>query len=130
MSVELVNKAMHKFLTDPCAQVLCVSGRWGTERPTPGIKRSSWPQLAPCPCRNTLMSACLASRSCDRHPPERLRHTIELKPSTFAKLDQQLSATVGVGVEDLKRHAKKLTNVLANHASVPWVSGLAGAARL
>lgn len=129
MSVELVKEAMHKFLTDPRPQVLCVSGRWGTG------KTHAWNQAVKLAAAETLPMSKYAYVSLFgiKDAADILQiayvNTVELKLSKLAKLDQQLSATVGVSLGDLTRNAKKLANALASHASIPWVSGLGGVAR-
>jgi len=129
MSVNLVKDAMQKFLMDPRAQVLCVTGRWGTGKTYTWIEALKQAKPHSLPMSKYAYISLFGIKDANDILQAAYINTEELNPSGLVKIDSRLSASTGLSVADLIKKAKKLGNELAGHANIPWVSGLGGVAR-
>ena len=102
--------------------MLCVSGRWGTGKTYTWNQAIKLAAVESLPMSKYAYVSLFGIKDAADILQTAYVNFIELKLS-------RLSATVGVNLGDLTRKAKNLTNELASHASVPWVSGLGGVAR-
>lgn len=132
MSVELVKKAMQKFLADPTPAVLCIEGRWGTG------KTYAWDDAVKQSLRNKRM----AKTKYAYVSLFGIKDSADILQSVFANtIDlathervENLSSAIGLQkigdlYKKLDKKWKAATTFGADHASVPYFSGLGGVVR-
>ncbi len=129
MSVKLVKGAMQKFLTDERPQVLCVSGRWGTGKTYTWLEALRQAEHHRLPMSKYAYVSLFGIKDANDILQAAYINTEELNPSKLAQVGNQLSVSTSLSPADLIKKIKKLGNSLADHVSMPWVSGLGGVAR-
>lgn len=129
MSVKLVKDAMQKFLMDGAPQVLCVSGRWGTGKTHTWFEALRQTEPHSLPMSKHAYVSLFGIKDANDILQAAYINSDELNPSMFAKVGGRLSASTGLSLAYITRKTKILSNALADHASIPWISGLGGVAR-
>ena len=128
VSVELVKKAMLKFLADPVPEVLCIEGKWGTG------KTYAWGdavrQAASAKAMHITKYAYVSLFG--------LKNSSDIVQSVFANTNDlsvigdncHLPTALGGGkVADISKKLKEFVVFSAEHATVSHISGLGGVAR-
>ena len=125
MSVELVKKAMQKFLADPDLEVLCIEGKWGTG------KTHAWDDAV-----KQAVSAKIITNKC-YVSLFGINNSSDIMQSVFANTtdfsvidgDRQLPNVLGGGKIAEFKKLKESLGFVAEHATIPHIAGLGGVAR-
>ena len=125
MSVEIVKKAMANFLSNPAPEVLCIKGKWGTGKTYAwenAVKAASSDKSNPLHFRKYAYVSLFG-----------LKDSADIIQAVFANTrdlyEQNNVPTLTEKFGDISKKIRKLPLFAAEHANVPYVSGLGGVAR-
>ena len=125
MSIDLVKKAMSRFLADATPEVLCIKGRWGTG------KTYTWQQAV----STASASQAIALKRYSSISLFGLKNSSDIIQTIYANTvdltDKKALPQVlgGLPIQKIIAKAKALTAFGADHANIPYVAALGGVAR-
>ena len=128
MSVDLVKKAMKRFLADAQPAVLCIAGRWGTG------KTHAWEEAVQAAAASGELAvsdyayvSLFGLKEASDVVQSIYANTVDLSQSgSDSRLPKQLGRLT---YSEMKNKLKKFASFSAEHVTVPHVAGLGGVAR-
>jgi hypothetical protein len=130
MSVEIVRKAMRRFLSNPTPEVLCIKGKWGTGKTyawEDAVKHAASDKSKPIALKKYAYVSLFG-----------VKDSADIIQSVFANTDDvstinkdgRLPIALGAHkINDIVKKLKAIPLFAAEHASVPHIAGLGGVAR-
>lgn len=130
MSVKFAKKALHRFLSDPEPEVLCIKGNWGTG------KTYAWNEaLIEAASNNTLAIKKYAYVSLFgiKESSDIIQSVFaladELRPAADADSTHRTFGKLDPRTKELGKKLRSLVSFTAEHVTLPHVAGLGGVAR-
>ena len=130
MSVEIVKKAMRKFLSNSTRDVLCIKGKWGTGKThawEDAVKKAISDKTRPITLTNyAYVSLFGVKESSD------ILQSVFVNTTNISVIDDDKRLPAALGghkLNDVIKKLKALPSFTADHAAVPHIAGLGGVAR-